>query len=122
MYLVKDTGLWVAGATESEGVMATYKTTKVKFEILEKKLQCVFKKLEAINAGYTFQVIREYADDVPVYTVDPITKTQYKTGEMKVECVEFELEFDDYKVGDFHVGAVLEKTEDGNLVYTVVAG
>ena len=99
--------------------MATYNTTKVKFETLQKKLQRLFKKLDAINAPYTFNVIREYADDVPVYHIDPITNTQYKTGDVKVECVEFELEFEPYRVGDYRVGAVLERTEDGNLIYTV---
>jgi hypothetical protein len=39
---------------------------------------------------------------------------------MPVECVEFELDFDMYKVGDYHVGAVVECTEgDENLVYTI---
>ena len=99
--------------------MAIYNTTKVQFEILTKKLNRVFKKLDAINAKYIFTVIREYADDVPVYNVDPITKTQYKVGEMKVECVEFELDFPAYRVGDYRVGCVLERTEDGNMIYTV---
>ena len=100
--------------------MARYNTTKVQFDELEKKLTRVFKKLDKVGATYTFQKITEYVDTVPVYTVDEVTQTKYKVNEMYVECVEFELSFPEYKVGDYRVGAIVERTEsDENLVYTV---
>lgn len=100
--------------------MAQYRTTNVQFEELEKKLTRVFKKLDKVGATYTFQKIRDYVDTVPVYAIDEVTQTKYKVNEMPVECVEFELDFDMYKVGDYHVGAVVECTEgDENLVYTI---
>ena len=100
--------------------MARYNTTKVQFEELEKKLTRVFKKLDKVGATYTFNKITEYVDTVPVYAIDEVTQTKYKVNEMPVECVEFELDFDMYKVGNYHVGAVVECTEgDENLVYTV---
>lgn len=100
--------------------MARYNTTKVQFEELEKKLTRVFKKLDKVGATYTFRKITEYVDTVPVYAVDEVTQTKYKVNEMRVECVEFELDFDMYKVGDYRVGAVVERTEsDENLVYTI---
>ena len=100
--------------------MATYKTTKVKFTELEKKLNRVFKKLNTVGGTYFFQKVRDYVDDVPYYTVDEMTQTKYKVGDIRVECVEFVLSFPEYKVGDYRVGAIVERTEsDENLVYTV---
>lgn len=99
--------------------MATYKTTKVKFEELEKKLNRVFKKLNAVGGTYFFQKVRDYVDEVPYYTVDELTQTKYKVGDIRVECVEFVLSFPEYKVGDYRVGAIIERTESENLVYTV---
>lgn len=100
--------------------MATYKTTKVKFTELEKKLNHVFKKLNTVGGTYFFQKVRDYVDDVPYYTVDELTQTKYKVGDIRVECVEFVLSFPEYKVGDYRVGAIVERTEsDENLVYTV---
>ena len=100
--------------------MKTYTTTKVKFAELEKKLARLFKKMDAIGASYTFNKIRELVADVPVYAVDQVTLTQYHVDDVKVECVEFELEFDEYKIGDYRISAIIEKTEeDDNLVYAM---
>ena len=98
----------------------TYTTTKVQFDKLVKKLNRLFKKLDEINAIYTFNVIREFADDVPVYAIDELAQTKHKIDTIKVECVEFELEFNPYKVGNYRVGCVLERTlSDENLIYTL---
>ena len=98
----------------------TYTTTKVQFDKLVKKLNRLFKKLDVINATYTFNVIRTFVEDVPVYTIDELTQTKHKIDTVKVECVEFELDFDPYKVGDYRVGCVLERTlSDENLIYTL---
>ena len=101
--------------------MKTYMTTKVKFTELEKKLNRLFKKLDAIGATYTFNKVRDFVDDVPVYAIDELTQTKHKVDTVKVECVEFELDFDTYKVGDYRLAAVLERTtdENDNLVYTI---
>lgn len=97
----------------------TYRTTKVKFEELEKKIKRLFKKIEGTKK---FEVIREYVDEVTVYGVDEINKCQVKIGTERVECVEYDIDFDDYKVGDFRLTAVLkaatnEKGEPVNSVY-----
>lgn len=100
--------------------MTTYTTTKVMFEELEKKLRRVFKKLDAIGGSYEFKAVREFIKEVPVYTVDPVSQVQYNThNDVRVECVEYILHFDPYKVGDYRVSAVVEATadENNNLVY-----
>lgn len=97
-----------------------YTTTKVQFEKLEKKINRLFKKLDGTGATHTFQVLNNIVQTVPVYAIDELTQSKHKVDEMRVECVEFELEFDPYKVGDYRLGAVLERTvEDENLVYTL---
>lgn len=100
--------------------MKTYTTTKVMFAELEKKLARLFKKMDVIGATYTFNKIRDFVKEVPVYTIDPITQSKHHTDDVRVECVEFELDFDTYKVGDYRVSALVERTEeDDNLVYAV---
>ena len=95
-------------------------TTKVKFEILEKKLNKLFKKLRAIGADYTFKKEREFVRRVPVYAVDELTGRTAKVDEVNVDCVEFVVDFTPYRVGNYHVAAVLEKTASGeNLIYTL---
>ena len=98
--------------------MTTYTTTKVMFEELSKKVNRIFKKLDKINGHYDFHTVREFVKMVPVYAVDEINKCQVKVGEMNVECVEYVLTFDPYVVGNYRLGAVLEATENGNIVYT----
>lgn len=100
--------------------MTTYTTTKVNFVELEKKLNRIFKKLDKIGGNYEFKVIREFVKEVPVYTIDDVTQTKYRVDTARVECVEYTMTFDPYKVGDYRMGAFLEAAEDGtNLVYTV---
>ena len=96
-----------------------YTTTKVKFEELEKKIKRLFKK---ITGNKKFEVVREFVQEVNVYGVDDINKCQVKIGTQRVECVEYDIDFDDYKVGDFRLTAVLkaatnEKGEPVNSVY-----
>lgn len=98
----------------------TYETTKVKFEELTKKLNRLFKKIEVSGGHYEFHKIDETVKEVPVYTIDPITQTRHKIDIARVECVRFVLNFDTHKVGDYRLGAILERTaEDDNLVYTM---
>lgn len=102
--------------------MATYVTTKVKFEDMKKALNRVFKKMTAIGATYKFELIREFVRTVPVYAIDYENQTKYNThNDVNVECVEFELEFDKYIIGNYRVGAVVEKTLEDNVnaVYTI---
>ena len=89
----------------------TYRTTKVKFAELEKKIKRLFKKIEGTKK---FEVIREYVDEVTVYGVDEINKCQVKIGTERVECVEYDIDFDDYKVGDFRLTAVLKAATNEN--------
>ena len=97
-----------------------YETTKVKFVELEKKLNRLFKKMDVLHISHTFTKLNEFVKEVPVYTIDPITKSTRKVDSMMVECVEFDLDFDEYKVGNYRLGAVLERTmEDDNLVYAI---
>lgn len=91
-------------------------TTKVKYEQLEKKLRRLFKKLDAIGAPYVFTKDKEFTRTVPVFATRD-NGTTYKVDETRVECVEFTLDFAPYKVGDYRVGAVLERTVTDNMVY-----
>ena len=107
---------------ESEVFDMKYITTKVRFEEMEKALARVFKKMDAIGASYTFEKLNEFVRDVPVYNVDHYEKIKYvRPAEfVRVECVEFELDFDTYIVGDYRVGAVVERVDGNeNLVYAL---
>ena len=88
-----------------------YVTTKVKFEELEKKIKRLFKK---ITGNKKFEVVSEFVREVNVYGVDEINKCQRKIGTELVECVEYDIDFDDYKVGDFRLTAVLKAATDEN--------
>lgn len=92
-----------------------YSATKVNFTTLEKKLNRLFKKLDACGSTYRFNVLNEYTKEVPVYSIDEFTQTKIEVDTAFVECVDFELEFDPYKVGDYFVGAVVERTTDDNV-------
>lgn len=100
----------------------TYVTTLVKFEKLVKKLGRLFRKLDEINAKYTFNIEETFTREVPIYANDEINKVTYDTKKTAiVDCVRFTLDFDKYVVGDYRVGAVVERSADENLnlVYTV---
>lgn len=99
--------------------MTTYTTTKVKFDELSKKVNRIFKKLSTIGGNFEFSVVREFVKEVPVYVTDEITQTIHKVDTVLVDCVEYILNFDSYKVGDYRFGAVVERTDDEkhNLVY-----
>lgn len=100
----------------------TYVTTLVKFEILVKKLARLFKKLDAIGAAYKFNIEETFTREVPIYANDDINKVIFDTKKTAiVDCVRFTLDFDEYVVGDYRVGAVVERSADENLnlVYTV---
>ena len=78
--------------------------------------------MDAIGASYTFEKLGEFVRDVPVYNVDHYEKIKYvRPAEfVRVECVEFELDFDTYIVGDYRVGAVIERVDGNeNLVYAI---
>lgn len=99
-----------------------YVTTKFRFEELEKALARVFKKMDKIGAKYTFEKLNEFVRNVPVYNVDHYEKIKYvRPAEfVRVECVEFELEFNTYIIGDYRVGAVVERVDGNeNLVYAL---
>ena len=100
----------------------TYVTTTVKFEALVKKLARLFRKLDEIGATYTFNIEEYFTREVPIYANDDINKVTYDTKKTAiVDCVRFTLDFDNYVVGDYRVGAVVERSADENLnlVYTV---
>ena len=105
--------------------MTTYTTTKVKFDELSKKVTRIFKKLNAIGGNFTFEVVREFVKTVPVYAIvkDEINHVQEERylHDTNVECVEYTLEFDPYKVGNYRFGAMVERTldENSNLVYAL---
>ena len=102
--------------------MKQYVTTKVKFNVLNKKLTRLFKKMDAIGATYTFTVDEEFVREVPVYANDDIARVTFNThNTVLVDCVRFTLGFNTYVVGNYRVGAVVERSTDENvnLVYTV---
>lgn len=107
---------------ESEVFDMKYITTKVRFEEMEKALARVFKKMDKIGASYTFEKLNEFVRNVPVYNVDHYEKIKcVRPAEfVRVECVEFELDFDTYIVGDYRVGAVVERVDGNeNIVYAL---
>jgi hypothetical protein len=99
--------------------MNTYITTRVKFNELTKKVNRIFKKLDAIGATYEFKELSSFVKRVPVYANDFTNHCTVKVNEVNVECVEYTLTFDPYKVGDYRFGAVVERSDDPNknLVY-----
>jgi hypothetical protein len=97
--------------------MKTYTTTKVEFEVLTKKINRLAKKIKAVGGNIEFTTVREFVKNVPVYEHDEFTQT--KVDEVNVDCVEYTLNFDPYKVGNYRFGAVIEKSDDpnNNLIY-----
>lgn len=99
--------------------MTTYTTTRVDFEELTKKVNRIFKKLDKIGANHKFYEVRSFVKEVPVYAIDEVTQSTVHVDDMRVECVEYVLEFDPYVVGNYRFGATVERTldENENLVY-----
>lgn len=99
--------------------MTTYNTTKVDFNKMVPKVNRIFNKIRKIGGECELRVVREYVTVVPVYAIDELTQTKYKTREEHIECVEYVLNFPPYVVGDYRFGATVERTLDDsvNAVY-----
>jgi hypothetical protein len=97
-------------------------TTKVKFDEFMTKFSRIADKLCKIGAHCDVRIIKSFVKEVPVYQNDDINHVhaQIPGSFARVECVEAVVDFDDYKVGDYRVGAIVEATTtENNAVYSV---
>ena len=76
------------------------------------------KKANAIGLNCSLEVVKSYQKRVNVYEYDEINHMECKTGTTIIDVVDVELEYPEYKLGDYVVIGVIEHGENHkNLVY-----
>ena len=97
----------------------TFVTTKVDFEeTVSRKITRITKKLDKLGIPYTYKVLGTVVRTVAIKDVEPFPSEALVTvGTMDVECVEYVFDMPTYKLGDYMLVAILEHTENGNMVY-----
>ena len=77
------------------------------------------KKAKAIGLKATFEVVKEYEKRVPRYEYDDVNHCAVKKGEVIIDVADVEINFPEYKLGDYTVAAVIEHGEgdNNNMVY-----
>ena len=97
-----------------------YTIYKNRLEELEKTFKRYAKKAENIGLSATLEITREYTKEIPVYKNDYINHVTYKDGKIPVDVVDVEINFPDYRLGNYSVVAVIDHGENGNLIYSDV--
>ena len=95
----------------------TYTIFANRLNDLEKAYRRYAKKANAIGLETSMEVIKRYPKKIAVYENDHINKVTVRTGWTVVEVVDVEINFPEYKLGNYTVVAVLEHTDNGNTVY-----
>lgn len=97
--------------------MTTYIIPSIAKDELQKKLDKLSKKAKTYGNHLDYSFGEEIVVKRNIYTVDPVTQTQYKTGEEKVFGIELDIESDIIRKGDYTVVGQIECLEYGkNLV------
>lgn len=78
------------------------------FEKLEKRIASTKRLINGYGFDCKFEVIKKYEKQVPAYRIDEATRTEINVGTVIVECVDFEFEMEDFKVGDYIPVALIE--------------
>ena len=89
-----------------------------RLEELKKVYNRFAKKANAIGLETSLEIGNPYIKNVSVYEYDDIRHCEVKTGNIPVEVVDIELEYPDYKLGNYTVCAVIDHTYgEENAVY-----
>lgn len=95
---------------------STYTIPAVVKDELQKKLEKLNKKARTYGNHLEWSFSEEFVANRNVYSVDPVTQTQVKTGDQKVFCVEITIDSDIIKKDGYTVVAQIEHLESGNVV------
>ena len=98
--------------------MNTYTVFANKVDEVKKAYNRYAKKAEKVGIKCSISIGDVYGKEVTVYDVDTITNTQHKMGTVIMEVVDINIDFPEYKLGNYSVVGVIEHGEDNkNLVY-----
>lgn len=75
---------------------------------VEKKLQSVIRQVNKYGFSADYKVINREVKEVPFYTIDHVSNTKVKLGNVPVQIVNYEFNMPDFKVGDYTPVAVIE--------------
>lgn len=100
--------------------MAQYKCFTQDFEVLDKKIRRIIKKLDRYNLGYTYNILNETIETVGVYNANRNGKE--KAYDVNLSVTNYEFEMESLKLGKYEVVAILDHTTqnmqcDNNMVY-----
>lgn len=85
-----------------------YKTTKLQWPELHKKIKAFVKKLDKYEISYKFNVLGTSPERVTIYEVDPADRTtRYEAGFKIVDVITYEFECETLKLGDWTPCAVI---------------
>lgn len=92
-----------------------YKCEESRFEILEKKIKRITKKLDRLNIEYDFEVIGESIEEVDYILEDGRKKT------VNIKAVNYKFDMEQLKIGDYQVVAIIDHNTgiEENLVYPI---
>lgn len=95
-----------------------YTVNACRVEDVQKAFNRYAKKAAKAGLVATMNILETYGKEVTVYKIDEINHTEYKAGTTIIEVTDIEINFPDYKLGNYTVAAVIEHgEEDKNLVY-----
>lgn len=86
-------------------------------EELQKMFNRYAKKAEKIGLNASLIIGDTYAKKCKMYEYDEVQHCVVKVGESVIEVCDVEINFPEYKLGNYTVAAVIEHGADGNLVY-----
>lgn len=85
-----------------------YKTTKLQWPELHKKIKAFVKKLDKYEISYKFNILSTSPERVTIYEVDPADRTtRYEAGFKIVDVVTYEFECETLKLGDWTPCAII---------------
>lgn len=100
--------------------MTTYMIPAISKEELQKKLERISKKANAYGNRFEYSFGAETVVTRNVYSVDPVTKTQTKTGEQKVFGIELTIESDIIRKDGYTVVAQIEAVDNGHNIVKMI--
>ena len=102
--------------------MALYKVIADDFDILDKKIKRIIKKLDNYNLSYTYEITGESIEEVSIYNAN--FQGRSKVGTTNVKVINYDFEMESLKLGNYKLIAILDHTtkkaqNNNNMVYIV---
>lgn len=95
----------------------TYTIYAEQVEDVTKRLDRLAKKAARYGVPFSYKVGEEYPKKITVWTLDPVTHTQHRTGEHTVAAVDVDVDCDAFiKANGWTVRAKVEHGDAGNIV------